>query len=116
MVGWINILFIYFRGVNTGRRHPNYYEPVALCDSNKNYLKSYQFAITENLKQDIVFLPSKKGLRIFDIDTGEHLPNSNDIPLPLNCANYNSKNVCVYSASCNIIKAWTTDLKNVAPT
>lgn len=46
---------------------------------------------------------------MFDIDTGEHLPNSNDIPLSLNCASYSSKTLSVYSASNNVIKAWTTD-------
>lgn len=105
--------FFIFRDFIKGRRYSNYYEPIIFSSTRTNYLKSYQFAITENLKQDVAFLPTHKGLRILDIDTGENLPNSNDIPLSLNCATYNNKNLCVYSTGCNIINVWTTDSKKL---
>lgn len=83
-----------------------------MCDLNKNHIfKDYQFAVTENLKEDIVFLPSKRGMRIFDIESGEHLPFSNDIPLPMNCATYDSKQFCVYGGSNDLIKLWTPEKK-----
>jgi len=68
--------------------------------------KHYQFDVTENLKEDIAFLPSIRGMRIFDIESGEHLPYSNDSGLSLNCANYDPKNLCLYGASDELIKSW----------
>ncbi|XP_022180525.1 DNA excision repair protein ERCC-8-like [Myzus persicae] len=98
--------------VSTGHLRPNHYESVPLCDLNKNHIfKDYQFAVTEHLKEDIVFLPSKRGMRIFDIESGEHLPFSNDIPLPMNCATYDSKRFCVYGGSNDLIKLWTPEKK-----
>lgn len=102
-----------FREVNTGQLYGNYYEVVSLCDLNKKHiLKSYQFAVTENLKQDILFLPTKKGLRMFDINTGEHLPNSNDMCLPLNCATYDAHKFRVYGGSNDLVKLWTPEQRN----
>lgn len=65
------------------------------------------------MKQDVVFLPSNKGMRIFDINTGEHLPNSNDIPLPLNCATYDKNKFCVYGASNDLVKLWTSKRETI---
>ncbi|XP_025198046.1 DNA excision repair protein ERCC-8-like [Melanaphis sacchari] len=98
--------------VSTGLLRPNHYEPVLLCDLNKNHIfKDYQFAVTEHLKEDIVFFPSKKGMRIFDIESGEHLPFSNDISIPMNCATYDTKRFCVYGGSNDVIKVWTPEKK-----
>lgn len=82
---------------------------------SKDSMIPYQFGITEDIKQDIVFMPSTNGLRIFDINTGKHLPNSNDKLYSLNCAHYSSKNLCVYSTSRGFIKTWTTEKVNLDP-
>jgi len=71
-----------------------------------NYIKEYQFAITDNLKQDIAFLPTNSGLKIFDINNGEHFPGTNDVYLPMNCATYDPKNHYVYGASNDLVKLW----------
>lgn len=87
---------------------PNYYGYLEFCDlhSEFNDIKEYQFAVTDNLKEDIAFLPTNAGLKIFDITTGEHLPGSNDVFLPINAATYDSKNNFVYGASNDLIKIW----------
>lgn len=107
-------MFFNFREVSTGHMRPNHYESVALCDLNRNHiLKDYQFAVTENLKEDIVFLPSNKGMRMFDIESGEHLHNSNDTPIPINCATYDSHNLCVYGGSNDLVKLWSPKHKAI---
>lgn len=68
--------------------------------------KPYQFDVTETLKEDIAFLPSARGMRIFDIESGEHLPSSNDVGLSINCANYDPKNLCLYGSTDELIKLW----------
>lgn len=78
---------------------------LSLLNINHVY-KDYQFDVTENLKEDIVFLPSSRGMRMFDIESGEHLPSSNDVGLSLNCANYDPKNLCLYGSSDELIKFW----------
>lgn len=93
--------------VNTGQLRPNHYAPVLLSQLNSHFkYKPYQFDVTENLKEDIAFLPSARGMRIFDIESGEHLPSSNDIGISLNCASYDPKNMCLYGSSDEVIKFW----------
>lgn len=71
-----------------------------------NFLKEFQFGITENLKQDIAFMPSSLGLKIFDINSGEHLPGTHDVSLSINCATYDPKNHYVYGSTDDLIKLW----------
>lgn len=98
-----------FREVNSGKKLPTYYESVTLCPLNKNHIfKSYQFAVTEHLKEDIAFMPSNKGMRIFDIDSGEHLPYSNHRSVPVNCATYDPQKFCVYAGSSDLVKLWSS--------
>lgn len=101
-----------FRDVCTGILRPNFYTPVPFCDLNKNHIfKEYQFALTENLKEDIAFLPASNGMRIMDIETGINFPKSTDISIPINCATYDSKNHCVYGGSDDLVKLWAPDIK-----
>lgn len=86
---------------------------MALPDKFKrSTAKCYHFDATVNLKQDIVFLPTKKGLRMFDINTGEHLPNSNDVSLPLDCVTYDPNRFRVFGGSKDLVKLWTPEQKN----
>lgn len=80
-----------------------------MCDQNKHKFKDYQFAVTDNLEEDIVFLPTVKGLRMFDIESGEHLPNSSDVVLPMHCANYDARRIRIYSAHYDLVKLWSTE-------
>ncbi|VVC34426.1 WD40/YVTN repeat-like-containing domain,WD40-repeat-containing domain,WD40 repeat [Cinara cedri] len=98
--------------VGTGFLRPNYYMPIPFCDLNRNHIfKEYQFAVTETLKDDMAFLPSKNGMRIMDIETGVNLPKSNDVSIPINCATYDSKNHCVYGGSEDLVKLWAPAIK-----
>ncbi|XP_027850805.1 DNA excision repair protein ERCC-8-like isoform X2 [Aphis gossypii] len=108
-----NIISVDYKGsiktwdVNTGKLRPNHYASVSLSDLNTSHLhKHYQFDVTDNLKEDIAFFPSTRGMRIFDIESGEHLPSSNDVGLSLSCANYDPKNLCLYGSSNESIKSW----------
>lgn len=80
-----------------------------MSNHNKNDFKDYQFDVTVNLKEDIVFLPSTKGMRMFDIESGEHLPNSSDVCVPMNCATYDPKRMRVYSGHYDVVKLWSTE-------
>lgn len=105
-------MLIYFREVSTSHLRPNHYDPVVFSLLNKNHIfKEYQFAVTEDLKQDVAFLPSKNGMRIFNIDTGEHFKHPDNIPVPINCATYDPQNYCVYGSSNDLVKVWSPDKK-----
>lgn len=80
-----------------------------MCNQNKNKYKEYQFAVTDNLKEDIVFLPTVRGLRMFDIESSEHLPNSSDVVLPMHCATYDARRIRIYSAHYDLVKLWSTE-------
>lgn len=106
------LMFIYFREMNTGTLLPNDYERISLTDFNKqNAYKDYQFAVTEHLKHDIAFFPTNKGLKMFDIDSGEVLPNSEDIHIPINCATYDARKVCVYGGHRDFVRLWDSTIK-----
>lgn len=106
-------MLINFREANSGQQYGNYYDFVSLNNHlSSHILRSYQFAITENLKQDIIFLPCNKGLSIFDISTGEHLPSSNNTHIPLRCATYDSRRIRVFGGSNDLVKLWTPEQRN----
>lgn len=77
----------------------------------RNSFKDYQFAVTEYLKEDVAFFPTSRGMTMLDIESGELLPYSNDIKIPITCATYDSKRYCVYGATNDIVKLWTTEKK-----
>jgi len=104
-------LFINFRDVKTGRKHPNYYIPMQfspVCNESNRY-KEYQFAITEDLKEDIAFFPSKAGLQMLDITNGKYLQGSHDTYLPITCATYDPRKYYVYAGCSDLMKLWSTD-------
>lgn len=93
--------------------HPNYYECVQLDDFNKTHIcKNYQFAVTDQLKEDIAFLPSKVGMRMIDIVNAKNLPNSNDTSFPVHCATYDSMNSYVYGSTNNLVKLWSPQFQS----
>lgn len=88
----------------------NHYEPLPLYDIIKSNLhKEYQFDVTTNLKEDIAFLPTSKGLKILDIESGKHLPNSSSTNVPTQCATYDAKRSSVYSSDYNVVTLWSTE-------
>lgn len=103
----------FFRETNSGCLRPNYYENIQLNDYNKSHIcKNYQFAVTDNLKEDIAFLPSNIGLKILDIENCKLLSNSNDTSFPVHCATYDSKNIRVYGSTNDVVKLWSTQRKS----
>ncbi|XP_050530924.1 DNA excision repair protein ERCC-8-like [Daktulosphaira vitifoliae] len=93
--------------VSSGQIRYGYYDKVIFCELNQNtFYKEYQFATTENLKEDIAFMPSNHGLIIFDINSGLQLPNSKDIHRNVICTSYDSQKICVYGSLDDVVRSW----------
>lgn len=111
-MGKLKYACAHFRDVGTGRLRPTHYDAVPFCDLNRNHIfKEYQFDVTENLKDDIAFLPTNNGMKTMDIETGVDFPKSNDIPIPVNCATYDSKTLSVFGGSDDLVKLWAPSIR-----
>ncbi|XP_050439435.1 DNA excision repair protein ERCC-8-like [Adelges cooleyi] len=93
--------------VSSGRIRLGYYDQVQFCNFNQHtFYKEYQFSTTDNLKDDIAFMPSAEGLCTFDLNTGKQLSYSKALRRSIICTSYDPQTLRVYGSMNNIIRSW----------